>query len=95
MGFNQSQVRVCRRKITLERPLINEGLCLGRITINNSTVFVFQHSDLCRVMKDENGTIIDGDPAEAETFVDQWTFERDVGSANPNWLLVETQTSES
>jgi predicted lipid-binding transport protein (Tim44 family) len=60
-----------------------------------ATITVEYQSTQIRVLKDENGTIIDGDPDEAETFIDQWTFERDVGSENPNWLLVETQTAES
>lgn len=60
-----------------------------------ATITVEYQSTQIRVLKDESGTIIDGDPDEAETFIDQWTFERDVGSENPNWLLVETQTAES
>ena len=60
-----------------------------------ASITVEYQSTQIRVLKDENGTIIDGDSNDPETFVDQWTFERDVTSANPNWLLVETQTSES
>ena len=59
-----------------------------------ASITVEYQSTQIRVLKDENGTIIDGDPKEAETFVDQWTFEHDVSSSSPNWLLVETQTSE-
>jgi predicted lipid-binding transport protein (Tim44 family) len=75
---------------------------LSRVDIQNAMVVegiasitVEYQSTQIRVLKDENGTIIDGDPKEAETFVDQWTFEHDVSSSNPNWLLVETQTSEN
>ncbi len=60
-----------------------------------ASITVEYQSTQIRVLKDENGTIIDGDSNDPETFVDQWTFERDVTSANPNWLLIETQTSES
>ena len=74
---------------------------LSRVDIQNAMVVegiasitVEYQSTQIRVLKDENGTIIDGDPKEAETFVDQWTFEHDVSSSSPNWLLVETQTSE-
>lgn len=60
-----------------------------------ASITVEYQSTQIRVLKDENGTIIDGDSNDPETFVDQWTFERDLTSANPNWLLIETQTSES
>ena len=60
-----------------------------------ASITVEYQSTQIRVLKDENGTIIDGDSNDPETFVDQWTFERDVTSANPNWLLIATQTSES
>ena len=48
------------------------------------------HSTQKKILRDEAGKIIEGSD-EAEMFVDQWVFERDVTSKNPNWLLVETQ----
>ena len=65
------------------------------VTEGIASITVEYQSTQVRVLKDEKGTIIDGDSNDPETFVDQWTFERDVTSANPNWLLIETQTSES
>ena len=48
------------------------------------------HSTQKKILRDEAGKIIEGSD-EAEMFVDQWVFERDISSKNPNWLLVETQ----
>lgn len=73
-------------RIEIRHAVVTEGI---------ASIIVEYQSAQIRVLKDENGTIIDGDTKESETFVDQWTFERDIGSSNPNWLLVETQTSES
>ena len=44
-----------------------------------------------RVMRDEKGDIIDGSPNVVESFIDQWTFERDVASSSPNWQLVDAE----
>ena len=36
--------------------------------------------------------IIDGDPDIIESLTDLWTFNRDVTSPNPNWILTRTET---
>jgi predicted lipid-binding transport protein (Tim44 family) len=46
------------------------------------------------VTRDAQGRVIAGDPARPEDVVDLWTFERDVRSRDPNWLLAETATPE-
>ena len=38
--------------------------------------------------------VIAGDPVRPEEVIDLWTFERDVRSTDPNWLLAETATPE-
>ncbi len=43
------------------------------------------------VLKDANGTILDGDPTKAEEVRDLWVFRRDISSQNPNWQLIETR----
>ena len=45
-----------------------------------------------RVLKSSDGSVIDGDAETVETFIDLWTFERDISSTDPTWLLVETET---
>ena len=45
-----------------------------------------------RILKSSDGSVIDGDAETVETFIDLWTFERDISSTDPTWLLVETET---
>ena len=45
-----------------------------------------------RLLKSESGEILDGDENQTETFIDLWTFERDISSQDPTWLLVETES---
>lgn len=46
------------------------------------------------VTRDAQGRVIGGDSARPEEVTDLWTFERDVRSRDPNWLLAETATPE-
>jgi len=43
---------------------------------------------------DSSGKIVFGSPDKMESHVDRWTFERDLSSADPNWLLTETDAAE-
>ncbi len=49
-------------------------------------------SEQVNVVSDADGKEIEGDAGSAEVVVDIWTFERDTGSSDPNWILVETRT---
>jgi predicted lipid-binding transport protein (Tim44 family) len=49
-------------------------------------------SEQVNVVRDRDGNVVDGDPGVAEDVIDIWTFERDTGSTDPNWMLVETRT---
>lgn len=47
-------------------------------------------SEQIRVERDREGKIVGGDPATTENVEDEWLFERDVTSRNPNWKIIET-----
>ncbi|NHK28104.1 Tim44 domain-containing protein [Parvularcula flava] len=47
-------------------------------------------SDQVRVLRDQNGEIIEGDPNRIDLVRDRWTFARPLKSRDPNWILVET-----
>ena len=49
-------------------------------------------SEQINIIRDSQGAIIDGDKDQAETVTDVWTFQRDLGSQNPNWQLVATRS---
>lgn len=60
----------------------------GRI----ATIAVRFESEQINVIKNEDGAVIDGDPTEAETVTDIWTFERNLAGKDPNWLLTATRS---
>lgn len=46
--------------------------------------------ELVSVVRDDSGEIIEGKPGQSKRQKDSWTFERDMGSNDPNWRLVAT-----
>ncbi|KAA0597614.1 MULTISPECIES: Tim44/TimA family putative adaptor protein [Azospirillum] len=48
-------------------------------------------SDQVNVVRDRNGTIVDGDPKALVENTDVWTFARNLRSRDPNWALVEVR----
>jgi predicted lipid-binding transport protein (Tim44 family) len=49
-------------------------------------------AEVITCIKDKNKKIISGDPKKIKKIYDTWVFSRDITSANPNWLLVNTLT---
>lgn len=47
-------------------------------------------SEIITCIRDKEKKIISGNPEKIKTIYDTWTFSRDMGSTNPNWLLVNT-----
>ncbi|MGL4729612.1 MAG: Tim44/TimA family putative adaptor protein [Bosea sp. (in: a-proteobacteria)] len=48
-------------------------------------------SKLITSVKDASGTVIDGNPDVVTDVIDVWTFSRQLGARDPNWLLVATE----
>lgn len=51
-------------------------------------------SDLIRFTRDAQNRVIEGNDSVPRQITDIWTFERDVGSSNPNWVLVSTSSAD-
>ena len=49
-------------------------------------------SEIITCIKDKNKKIISGDGEKIKTVYDTWVFSKNIKSANPNWLLVDTIT---
>ncbi len=49
-------------------------------------------SEQINCTRDASGAVVEGDPSTVETVIDVWTFQRDVTSPDPNWVLVETRS---
>ena len=47
-------------------------------------------SEIITCIRDKEKKIVSGSPDKIKTIYDTWTFSRDMGSTNPNWLLVST-----
>ncbi len=57
-------------------------------TVARLTVHI--HSEQVHVTRDAKGEIVGGDASLIHSIDDDWSFERDVTSKNPNWKVVET-----
>lgn len=47
-------------------------------------------SEQIEVVRDAEGKIVEGDPSKVQVVEDNWVFEREVKSRNPNWLVMDT-----
>ncbi len=47
-------------------------------------------SEQIQLVRDESGTIVEGDASTVSRIEDEWTFERDIHSRNPNWKITAT-----
>ena len=50
-------------------------------------------SQLISVTRDAQGVVVDGSAESVSTVNDIWTFSRQLGSRDPNWLLVATESA--
>lgn len=50
-------------------------------------------SQMITATYDKANELVSGDPNKVVDVVDVWTFERDTGSADPNWALVATESA--
>lgn len=62
------------------------------ITLRRQTaqVTVQFMSEQITVVRDDSNAIVEGNPSDVDDVVDEWVFERDLKSRNPNWLIVAT-----
>lgn len=51
-------------------------------------------AELTSALVDADGKLVEGDLDVLSSISEVWTFERTLGSANPNWLLAEVSPSE-
>ena len=50
-------------------------------------------SQLISVTRDAQGSVVDGSAEQVSEVNDIWTFSRQLGSRDPNWLLVATESA--
>jgi predicted lipid-binding transport protein (Tim44 family) len=74
------------RLITIERSIISHAELDGKI----ARITIRFDADIAAVTRDADGTVIAGSLTDAVPTHDAWTFERQIKSSDPNWLLVDT-----
>lgn len=74
------------RLVRIDRAVIHDAELDGRI----ANISVRFDADIAAVTRNEAGEVIAGSLSDAVPTNDLWTFRRQLGSENPNWLLVET-----
>lgn len=47
-------------------------------------------AEMTSVVRDRGGDVVEGSPTAVKRQKDSWTFAREMGSKDPNWLLVAT-----
>jgi predicted lipid-binding transport protein (Tim44 family) len=77
------------RLIAIERAVIEDAEVKGR----TARITVRFDADIAAVTRDSNGEVVAGSLTDAVVTHDVWTFERKLGSDDPNWLLVETDAA--
>ena len=78
------------RLITIERAVIEEAQLQGRV----ARIDVRFDADIAAVTRDQEGEIVAGSLSDAVETHDVWTFQRTLGSDDPNWILVDTDQAD-
>lgn len=79
--------------VTLENRLVRiekARITAAQLTGMMAEVTVRFDADLALVTRDKDGKVISGSTSDAVATHDVWTFSRNAGSPDPNWLLIET-----
>lgn len=56
----------------------------------NVNVTVDFHAEVVSATRDKDGTLVEGNADQVQTIADEWTFQRNPKSRDPNWKVVAT-----
>lgn len=74
---------------------IDQALIAGaEVDRNIALVTVRFEADIAAITRNAEGEVVAGSLSDAVQTRDRWTFRRDIGSRDPNWLLIETDEEE-
>ena len=62
----------------------------AKLVGNLATIAVDFVSEQIHLIRNEEGTIIEGDPSAQLKVEDSWVFTRNLSSSSPNWTIIET-----
>jgi predicted lipid-binding transport protein (Tim44 family) len=78
------------RLVTIDQTVISEATLERGVAV----VTVRFEADIAAVTRNAEGQVVAGSLSDAVQTRDLWTFRRDTGSRDPNWLLIETDEEE-
>ena len=78
------------RLVTIDQAVIAGAELDKKIAL----VTVRFEADIAAVTRNSEGDVVAGSLSDAIQTRDRWTFRRDIGAADPNWQLVETDEEE-
>jgi predicted lipid-binding transport protein (Tim44 family) len=78
------------RLVAIEQAVIAEAELARKVAL----VTVRFEADIAAVTRNAGGEVVAGSTSDAVQTRDRWTFRRDIGANDPNWLLVETDEEE-
>ncbi|HYJ53871.1 MAG TPA: Tim44/TimA family putative adaptor protein [Allosphingosinicella sp.] len=74
------------RLVAIERASIDDARLKGKV----AEIEVRFEAFIAAVTRDKDGVLVAGSMSDAVPTNDIWTFQRNLASKDPNWLLVET-----
>lgn len=91
--FNKALTEHEQQDAKSETTLISaqaKDITAAELVGNMARITVRIHSEQVMVTRNAAGEVIAGDVSLIHAIDDDWTFERDVTSKNPNWKVIET-----
>lgn len=83
-------LKLDNRLVTIDQAVISEATLERGVAV----VMVRFEADIAAVTRNSEGQVVAGSLSDAVQTRDLWTFRRDTGSRDPNWLLIETDEEE-
>jgi predicted lipid-binding transport protein (Tim44 family) len=78
------------RLVAIDQAVISEASLERGVAI----IGVRFEADIAAVTRNAEGQVVAGSLSDAVQTRDVWTFRRDTGARDPNWLLIETDEEE-
>ena len=78
------------RLVTIDQAVISEATLERGVAV----LTVRFEADIAAVTRNSENQVVAGSLSDAVQTRDLWTFRRDTGSRDPNWLLIETDEEE-
>lgn len=73
--------------VGIDKADLVEATVTGRV----AEITVRFAAKVIQVTRTADGTAVEGDPGRLTDLLDLWTFARELGTADPNWRLVDTR----